>query len=262
MLGGVRQRLRDAVVRGSLDRFRQPLFNGSTAVARPDATPATSSRSTSSSAPMCDSAARNRKANEINRCCIPSCRSRSMRRRASFDAATMRRREAANSRRIRVGDRRPHQRGEVRKALLGVGRKALRRDHHDRPPQLAVHTDRAADDGPNSQLVDDARQVTRDRRPARLAVRRSARSEHLGRGQHVGASASDACVLCTDWLRVESPHGRLSSSGLSGPRRDVDVPISTPLRSTVTGPSSLTTITVIVGSSKLNCRPEVWRIPR
>ena len=39
-------------------------------------------------------------------------------------------------------------------------------------------------------------------------------------------------------------------------------PRISPLRSTVTGPSSLTTITVAAGSSKLYRRPDVWRMPR
>src|SRR5690606_5293531 len=38
-------------------------------------------------------------------------------------------------------------------------------------------------------------------------------------------------------------------------------PTSSPARSTVTGPSSLTTMTVAVGSSKLYRRAAVWRIP-
>ena len=82
------------------------------------------------------------------RCCAPSWRSRTTRRRSASAAATMRAREAARSvARLHVGDRRADQLGELRDPRLGRGgqRVAVRGADGDRAPEPPLDDDGRAD---------------------------------------------------------------------------------------------------------------------
>jgi len=113
------------------------------------------------------SAVRAASASETSRCWVPSCRSRSIRRRAWSEAATIRRREAGQLRpALRVRDRGGEQLGELLQASLHTKRQKLvgGRNVH-RTPQTALDNDRGRDRADDTQATCGSRDGPAGRRP-------------------------------------------------------------------------------------------------
>ena len=126
---------------------------------------ANASREVSSSGSQARAASRRLSASETSRCCAPSCRLRSSRRRSASPASTIRAREAASCvARLGVGERLGGELGEVGEPLLGARRERLGLDAGDdhRAPQPAAELHRRGDGAAEAE----ARAASRPARPS------------------------------------------------------------------------------------------------
>ena len=143
-----------------------------------------------------------------SRCCAPSCRLRSRRRRSASPTATIRAREAASCcARLGVGERLRVSSANrcSRYSAPGGNGPVAERDEH-RAPQLAVEHDRRADGGREAELP---------QRLGELAARRRRscrRAPACRRGRSAGAAVSPSS-------------GAVVPSGTSGVPRSLHAPI-------------------------------------